>query len=454
MGRIAITILLALSAVPVASGRDFAIPLSQAEVDGAALRAAPGDRVVIAPGKRATLKLVNLHGSAKHPIVVINGPGLVDVTNATGNWAVSVRGCRYVRVTGTGDPNHPHGIRAGCTKDNGTMTFNIHGRSSDIEVDHVEVYDSGFAGFNVKDEPSADGSTNREKFTMYNISIHDCHVHHTAGEGMYIGHTFYDGFDRVRYRGRPALPHLIKGLRVYNNHVHDTGCEALQVGSAAEDVAIFNNRFERTGLSPFMKWQDNGVQLGKGVTGSFNNNTIIDAPANGLIVWGLGEVRIYNNVIANAGAWGVYVQNAEATDYLIAHNTVVNPNLGGIRLGNPKPKKIVIANNLVVKADRKPFIEKVYRAVPHTERGNIMVGDVELLVFADAAKHDYRLRATSRTLRTCDSPWSAGIRFDGNWDTMPRTGKVDAGAFQFDRPTHQRTRERHAAPPPFTIKKR
>ena len=101
------------------------------------------------------------------------------------------------------------------------MGLKLDGLSTNFEVDHIEVSNVSFAGIMAKTDPNCDDATIRGNFTMYDVLLHDNYVHDTRGEGFYVGNSFWDGMERscgIR------LPHEIKGLKVYNNIVEDTGC--------------------------------------------------------------------------------------------------------------------------------------------------------------------------------------------------------------------------------------
>ncbi len=50
-----------------------------------------------------------------------------------------------------------------------------------------------------------------------------------------MGQTVYHCNDTV------VLPHILKGVKVYNNVLENTGWDAIQVSSATSDCEIYNN---------------------------------------------------------------------------------------------------------------------------------------------------------------------------------------------------------------------
>lgn len=323
-------------------------------LDGSRIKHRPGDTFKLKSGNRGSLTIRNFEGTADKPITFINDGGVATFdSRKSGGAALNIIGCKHIRVTGSGDAEHRYGIRAACGK-KGPHAINVIDRSSSIEIDHIEVFGAGFAGFNVKDEPSVERKTTRDQFTMRNISLHDNYVHDVTGEGFYIGHTFYFGYDPKK-TGNPIMPHLINGLRVYNNICQNTGCEGIQVGSTTEDCEIFNNTIINSGISPFAKYQDNGLQIGVGTQAKVYNNMIKQCPSNGLVVFGHGDVVIENNLIVEPGKNGMYINTKDGESYIISNNTFERPSNDGVLIGNWKkpPATVELEKNLFVLKNTK-----------------------------------------------------------------------------------------------------
>ena len=409
-----------------AKSRAYIVPVSQSVVDGSKIRHRPGLVIAVKAGKRETLKIINFKGTASKPITVKNLGGVVDVSNSNRGYAIAIQGCKHLRFSGTGKKGVGLGFRCKTAR-KGMMAFHINGKSSNIEVDHVEVYGAGFAGFNVKDEPREDKSTNRGNFVMYDISLHDNYVHDTKGEGFYIGHTFYDGWKNPK-TGNVLYPHVIKGLRLYNNIIKNTGCEGIQVGSAPEDVEIFNNLIIGTGKSPFAKWQNNGVQIGKPTTGRIFNNVIIDVPATGFVVWGDGTNHFFNNVIANVGGYGVYVHAQKGSGYVFANNTIVNAAKGGLRFNKSDTDKFIVINNIIVLPKGGQPVQAAAGKLKAAY--NLTLKSARAAGFMAPTKHDYRLKKTSPARGKGKQLKSSRILTDLTGNKRP-TSRIDLGAYQY-----------------------
>jgi hypothetical protein len=71
----------------------------------------------------------------------------------------------------------------------------ISGYNHDIEIDHIEVEEPGFAGFILKTDPSC-GNRELRDHVQRNVELHHNLIRNPGGEGFYLGNT---GFPS-RYR--------------------------------------------------------------------------------------------------------------------------------------------------------------------------------------------------------------------------------------------------------------
>lgn len=438
-------ILSLLLSVAVVAAADHHVAAGTERIDGERLRVKPGDRILIAAGTWESLTIANVSGAPGRPVTVLNSGGRVVLRTARRGSALTITGCSFLRVSGSGERAVPYGFEAACTRD-GCHSVNIVGRSSDIEVDHVEVSAAGFAGFNVKDEPRPDGSTNRSSFTMWDIRLHHNLVHHTGGEGFYIGHTFANGWD---HDGNPAtpelLPHRIVGLEVAHNITRDTGCEGIQVGSTPSGLAMHGNTVERPGRTPFAKWQDNGIQIGNS-SGLAWGNIVREVPAAGIIVMTPGEVTLTGNVVQRCGGDGLYVDMRPSSalnlahggllpgaGFIIANNTLIDAGGDGRGHGiavqaDAATGTSQVRNNLIVAAHARAW--RVAGGTRAENDGNRAFTSVEAVGFADAAAGDWRLRdgSPARNRGTPVAPY--GILGDAVDAGRVGDGAVDLGAYE------------------------
>ncbi len=161
--------------------------------DGNARGVQPGDVICINTGFREKITFRNIRGTANNPVIVKNCGGLVEIGGSNVGNAMIFSASRYFKVTGTGDPSVEYGIKiiGSRTGSQGLLCVN---KSSDMEIENMEITAAGFAGIMIKDDPKcSDRSFERPAFTMYNVSIHDNYIHDINGEGIYLGNSFYRG---------------------------------------------------------------------------------------------------------------------------------------------------------------------------------------------------------------------------------------------------------------------
>ncbi len=364
--------------------------LAETVLDGNTMGLEPGDTVILPEGDYRRLTIRNVRGSADAPIQFINR-GLVTLDNrGHRGGALNIVSCVHVRVTGSGELSEPRafdveppdwlrglGIRVAAGED-GPHAINVIRQSSSIELDHIEVFAAGFAGFNVKDEAS---TITRDDFTMFNISLHHNFVHHVIGEGFYIGHTFYRGIEDSQ-TGETLFPHVIRGLRVHNNLTYLTGCEGIQIGSTIEDCEVRNNTILQAGQQPFARWQDNGIQIGEGTQARVVDNVIVECPGNAMVLFGLGENIIQQNRFIRPGGSGVYCRSAPQSHYIFRQNTFLLPGQHAIHIGNfvQPPQPVALLQNTIVMPDTPDSPQAIYnqnRNAPLDEQGNRIISEDE-----------------------------------------------------------------------------
>ncbi len=410
-------------------GCAYTLPSDGWLVDGDQLNIQPGDVVCLAAGFRGGMELRNLHGTPANPIIIKNCGGQVVLgTVGYGQSTINVARSSNIRLTGTGDPGFFYGISAGGT-------VSVRGLSTDVEVDHIEVYDAGFAGFTVKTDPNCDPETWRSNFTMRNVSIHDNYAHGMDdGEGFYIGFTFYDGYE-VTCNGTPTTVygHVIENLEVYNNRTDDTGAEGIQIGSSP-GASIHDNTIHRFGQRPFANYQNNGMQIGAGTTGVVYNNWIENGAGIGLIVLATGELTFYNNLIKDAGEGGIFCGERSTPSTIsgfdIINNTILNPGGDGIRMNADDVPVNHIKNNIIVNpADE--FVAKLNNNVNLDMANNLFANTVAEVKFRDAAGGDYHLQGESPAVEAGMNVGSFGITADRSGTIRPYGNAYEIGAYEF-----------------------
>jgi len=405
--------------------------------DGALLKIGPGATVCIKGGVYQYLRLNNFTGAPGRPITFINCDGLVDFSSdKTTQSGLNVQGSRYFRITGTGDSRFRYGIKVSRTGTDATA-LNILAKSSDCEVDHVEIAGAGFAGIMAKTDPKAcDPSTFRGNFIMYNVKIHDNYVHDVKGEGFYIGHSNWGNGVYVVCNGvkTTEYPHEIVGLEIYNNLTERTGCEGIQY-SCAPGAQVHHNTIRYAGVSPFGANQNNGIQIGGGTSGGFYNNIIQNSQGDGISMIGhRGPNYIYNNLITNSGINGMYIDNRTGSlsgvDVVVANNTIVTTADGGIRFYNENNTNYA-ANNVIVGVTLNKAITVTNNTFPLLKENNYTSASVADARFVNVAGRNYRPANGSPLIDRGRNVSNWGITFDLDNQPRPNGAQYDIGAYEY-----------------------
>ena len=317
-------------------------------------RIMPGDTLFLEGGLRSPLLIQNFTGEKEKPVVFMNTNGQV-IFDTDHYYAVSIHNCRHFRFSGQGSPDHFYGIKISRVANGAGI--GIGSLSSDYEIDHISIENVKTAGIYAKTDPDCSLASERGKFVQSNTVIRDNYIAHTGVEGMYVGSTYFFG-QKVSCNGKDTLlmPHLLEGVRVYNNIVEYSGWDGIQVSSASGDCRIFNNTVlndSQAGVSGQMS----GIIIGGGSRCDCYNNHISQGNGNGIEIHGLGDSRIFNNIILEAGRsfypddaslikHGIFVSDVSALDgssFQILHNHILHPKSDGIRFQSVKTRKNLVA---------------------------------------------------------------------------------------------------------------
>lgn len=322
--------------------------------NGTALGVAPGDRVCITSGARPFLRIQEFMGTAEAPITVLNCGGVVEIRNTDRAYALVIEGAsEHVRVTGTGDDTADYGFRVSAPdlEPYAGVGVWIQGRATDIEVDHMEVYETGFAGVMAKTDPGCDDRPFWDGFVQRNTHLHHLWVHDTGGEGFYIGSTQTGGYTRTCDGASVTIPaHFLEGVDVHDVIIEDTGWDGIQIGFARTDCSFRDSVVRRVGLEG-VEFQVQGLQIGFASSCEVRRNDLRDGPAMGIIVLESGDGTFADNVIARFGGDGIYAnpREAEVATWNVVHNTFVG--FGGAALRAFGGGDGLVANNFVIGGD-------------------------------------------------------------------------------------------------------
>lgn len=431
-------------------GCDYTIPLGSTIIDRTTLSvtALPKNKRVICfqSGTRtAPLMVKNFKGSTdggiNAPYIFKNCSSQVVFNIALSNgYAFKFFNSENVRLSGTGSSDQYGIVLSGAN-----ITLVLGDTTSRVEVDHVDIRNSGFCGLMAKTDNAlikvAGGNNNPSGFIMKNIYIHDNYIFNTDAEGMYIGNTNWASGNSQ---------HNLDSIFVYNNIVRDAGAEGIQVGACPSGRAyVYNNYVNGFGrkYQTFALYQNNGIQLSTGFSGRCYNNFIYGYPGdeftqNGLVCVGLGNVYIYNNVIANAKDNGIYVgsNNAEskAKPFYVFNNTIVNPVHDGIKLqevGTSLNKiSAFVYNNLGANIPAGySLVRKGGSQITSSELANIS-STISAFNFQDPANNDFNLTSNSTIVidqgTNIVASYGLATDIDGNL-RAPQGGAFDVGAYEY-----------------------
>lgn len=409
-----------------ASTYTYTVKTTEWMVDGTQIPA--GATIYIPAGKRGSLLLKNLKGTAAAPILIVNQGGRVSfTTETTASYAFKTQNCQYFKVLGNGVPT----IKYGFDVNGGNIGMTMDDLSSDFEISNVEVRNSGFAGIMAKTDPSCDPATWRGHFIMKNVIIHNNYVHKTGGEGLYIGNSFYQ--DGVSTSCGTVLPHDIVNTKIYKNLVDSTGSEGIQVGSAISGCMIYCNIVKNPGISPFSAYQDNGIQIGEGTGGKCYNNLVKNAPGDGIIVLGLGDNVVFNNYIINSKSYGIFSDSryTPGKNFQFINNTIIGSVLGGIKLNSETIPMNTVINNVLIQSTSVQAIIRKSTDVKLTASNNYVSTDVNTCNFVNYGGDNFHLQSSSPLINNGANVLSYGVKVDYYGAVRPSGTAFDIGATEY-----------------------
>ena len=328
------------------------------------LDAYPGETICIQAGSYSNITFSGISGDDLNPVKIINCGGKVYINanrfdfstgqNVVDNIGLQLDNCRYIHIAGTGDASNQYGIEV---KNSKVANVSVGNFSTNVEIDHIEVDSSGFAGMMIKTDPNCNLEEYRN-FTMYDVNVHHNSVKNClGGEGLYIGNSFWSTGTNLwcNYQSNKIFPHIIKGLKVHHNNVYNTAWEGIQYG-CSPDAEIFNNVVTKAGTAGVvLQW--NGIQIGDGSGGRCYNNIVQDVRGVGVVATGIGaNLYVYNNIVnkAEIGFYGNISDRTQVKEVVIANNSFMKIadtsiiNRGIYMINSPDiPVILCMVNNLV-----------------------------------------------------------------------------------------------------------
>lgn len=444
-----------------ACGCDHVISSYNWSVDGNVSNFQAGDIVCLdASVDYGSMKWENINGTKSDPIIIKNCAGQVYINSHTPTSASHSYGWRFYhskffKILGNGDAQHKYGIKVSSPKG---FHMTMERFTTNFEIANVEVAGistvldkntSGFAGIGVKTQPRCDGTSDRDVWTMHDVSIHDNYIHHVGGEGVYIGYGRYDGYINRNSRsscvGRIMYPHAIRGLRVYNNIVKDVGYDGIQVKNADSNVAIYNNFISDYGLFENGN-HDEGLFIGDGTEALIYNNWIDNGlsikKGHGIQLNGFGNTKVFNNVVINLGfdvnrtlqpaynkKSSLYLNNNSPSyssdkngTFEIYNNTFIGAQDYGLEAYTGQ--KVVLHNNIFTGYQKR---RSVSPNATFIDSANIFEQNASVLDFVDLANQNFHLQASSMAVGT---GINKQLAFDHN-HSLRIDNVFDIGAYEY-----------------------
>jgi hypothetical protein len=392
------------------------IPLTQQSFNASSV--APGDTICLQAGVRTRNLLIRkVKGTPANKVVIINCGGKVTLSLVAGlSYGIKFDSSEYFQITGTGSAD-----TYGIVVDSAAQGMQLGAYSTNFEVDHLEIKNSGFAGIMAKTDNSG------RAFVMRNVKFHHNYMHdQRTGEGFYIGH----------FNWQPTGDqHDIDTLELYDNITERTGREGIQVGCTFSGKAkIYNNKVYAPGLENIVN-QRSGVQLGNGFSGSFYNNYIEGSPANGITVLGVGNVFVYNNVIVNPGELAIYSGHATSQAgkhfYYINNTILMGSTQPVIRFDPTVACTAYIQNNAIVRNATDTAFDRMSGTM--VVAGNVIRTTSTPFNFENPSMDNYDILTGSVAINAGVTPTGVSIPFDFENRTRP-VGNYDAGAYEFQAP--------------------
>ncbi len=431
---------------------------------------APGDTICIPAGTYAGLRFYNFEGTATQPVTFMNCGGKVAITE-TQYSGIAFKGSKHIRLTGTGDATYKYGIHILETTNGGSVGVGIEDLSTDVEIDHIEIQNTGFAGLMAKTDPSCSNpdTWRSNGYVLRNLLVHDNYIHDTGAEGIYIGYTGgYKVTSNRSCNGVPIFGHWLENVDIHDNVIENTAWDGIQLNLVRENGRIRNNYVYNSGTENVYA-QDFAMSIGGGVYEVYNNYI-----ENG--VGGLGQgmqfisadsgTKVYNNVLVRPDFHAIFLHNRHEFDnpnegYAIINNTIIEPGDSGIFYNTvitktDDPAKLYatqetvptyMINNLVVdpgsdhaagntwKGDQESYFDfnkRITRDSTATRiYSNIMTRQMDTLGLQDITNNYYSPLDQQSDLVDAGSDVSGwGITFDLNNEVRPWGSGFDIGAYE------------------------
>ncbi|CAM1348581.1 T9SS type A sorting domain-containing protein [Tenacibaculum crassostreae] len=425
----------------------------------------PGDTFCFESGTYRGVRLIGFVGEKNKPLIFKNINGIV-LINEPSYPAIELKRSKYVRFAGDGCDDSFYGFNV----ESGTTAVSISEFSSDIEIDHIEVLKSGFAGIMAKTNPecSDENTWRRNGYIMKNLKLHHNYIKNTEGEGFYIGST--DGYKiktRLKCNNEYVFAHWLENVEIYNNKIENAGWDAIQVNLVRKEGKVYNNTVYGYGMTTDNGYQKFGMSIGGGIYSIYNNFINNDGSGKGLqFISAQSGTKIFNNVLVSPKSDAIFMHSRHLlegdTGYYVMNNTIINPEKSGIKLITSITESIneedvgklqldkpsYFINNVIANPGNTYELQGTWKGVDENyidfnsqqekiafeefKRFNLQTKNIEEVGFKDFLNGVYEAKNEESLLVDVGENLSKfGVSFDFNGNKRPQNKLFDVGAFEY-----------------------
>ncbi|HXS36903.1 MAG TPA: hypothetical protein VN721_09390, partial [Flavipsychrobacter sp.] len=270
-------------------------------INGATFSYSPGDTLTFkfSSNPYSYFNLTNIHGTPTCPVTITNEGGQAKMSTG-----MSLLNCTYIKIAGTGSIDK-YGFRIEDTASSSGIAINISGRSSNIEINNIDVHKKVY-GVVAQQVASCADSLQYPNWRINNLNIHDNRIIKTKWEGIYLGSNDPNGTAVMTCSGKSVSPKPLRlsNITIKNNIIDSTNRSGIQLCSADSGTNnIDSNQISDIGLE-FASGMGNGITLGGYTTANVYDNSIANTYYNGIQALGVGLTKIDSNTITNSGREG------------------------------------------------------------------------------------------------------------------------------------------------------
>ncbi|MBS9463026.1 right-handed parallel beta-helix repeat-containing protein [Flagellimonas sp. 389] len=396
-------------------------------IDGEKDAIKAGDRICIKSGTYNRISVKNLTGNEQEQIVLSNcdGPVNIKITSSTGH-GMTIVNSQYFKVLGTLS-NGVYGFQFSGENYNNTALA-INNKISDFEIAYMHIENVELA-MHIMNRPGCTSSSQYPDWEVKNIYIHDTSIKNIGNEGMYIGYSNYPKAVDFECDGVAVSAYcpLIKNIHVFNNTIENCGWDGMQLSYAPEGAKIYSNVIKNTGTKNNPN-QRAGIVVGGGTKGDVFNNYVTKVLGDGIDVFGIGDVNIYNNIIVDTDH-GIFIGDRKLyksdANFKVLNNTIIKANGNGVRMNHRTSLANEFSNNIIVSTLQNPIYYVNKNTSGNTiEKTNLKVENSSAILFLDDT---YNLTKESPAVNAGTNLTEFKTDFYGK----NRDGQFDIGAIEY-----------------------